>query len=123
MSADELVRTQLRELLLDGVALPPEVDTELMFETTFASEPDAGADLLPPDGLLDAPPESVGYDGFEDNGYLIEDWADTEIPEDRSDIDEPIAVDHVASGPDMSAEPGGDSPDGATDLGDQGSAW
>ena len=48
------IREELRELLFDS-APPPEIDREALFARTFASEPGAGADLLPPDGLFDLP--------------------------------------------------------------------
>ncbi|HVL83790.1 MAG TPA: hypothetical protein VM367_05785 [Pseudonocardia sp.] len=66
MNADETDRTQLREMLLDDVALPSATVREMMFERTFASPPGAGQELLPPDGLFDLSPDEVTDDDLWD---------------------------------------------------------
>lgn len=53
MIDDEAARERLRAMLLDGVAAPDPQVRETLFDATFAAEPGAGAELLPPDGLFD----------------------------------------------------------------------
>lgn len=140
MSGDEMLRTQLRELLLDDVHLPPAEARELMFERTFASDPDAGADLLPPDGLLDPPPDDLGdsLDGndFPDDGFPDGDVGEVGFDHGHSVDDGSVGADWshdghpehdpgdpAAAGHDVSAEPGGHGTEGVPDLGDAGSTW
>ena len=59
------IRDELRELLLDS-APPAEVDTAAMFERTFAVDGPDGAELLPPDGLFDLPPDDPADELFLD---------------------------------------------------------
>lgn len=71
MTDDMASRDALREMLLDGVA-PPEA-SEAMFERTFAATDDAGADLLPPDGLYDLDDDPLAEDDtapVDDTGFV-----------------------------------------------------
>ncbi len=68
MSADEVARRQLQERLLDDVELPSEAAREAMFERTFASPPDAGQDLLPPDGFFDPAADDLVHGVSEADG-------------------------------------------------------
>lgn len=80
MSDDLVSRDALREMLFDG-ELPPPPPPEEMFDRTFGSDGDAGADLLPPDTLYDEP----GHDPFDDDvpvDDIAPDPADHPEPED-----------------------------------------
>lgn len=68
MSGDDVARRLLQERLLDDVELPSDAVREAMFERTFASPPDAGQDLLTPEGFFDPVPDDPGADGFDGDG-------------------------------------------------------
>jgi hypothetical protein len=68
MTDEATERGELRELLFDGVAPPP--DTDAMFARTFAATGDDGAHLLPPDDLFDAEPDPADDLPFEDAALL-----------------------------------------------------
>lgn len=120
------IREELRELLFDS-APPPEIDREALFARTFASEPGAGADLLPPDGLFDLPADDpadealLDADTDADPGDLGGGPGDTGADPDTdagTDLDPDVAA--GADGPwgDPTAEDpadGGD-PAGAPDV-------
>jgi hypothetical protein len=86
------IRDELRELLFD-TAPPPAVDTEAMFEATFAADGPDGAELLPPDGLFDLP---------------ADDPADELLADDPA-FDDPALDPGLDETADDSADEGGDT--------------
>jgi hypothetical protein len=122
------IREELRELLFDS-APPPEIDREALFARTFASEPGAGADLLPPDGLFDLPGDDPadealldadgtptdaddpgGTDDLGDPGVEPDTDAGTDLDPDVAGADgpwgDPAAGGDPAGAPDVPFEPG-----------------
>lgn len=89
MNGDEATRAQLRELLFDGVPLPSDAAREAMLQRTFAAEPGAGAELLPPAGLFDPAPDGAtdpadgsAHDGdaaFHDGNPADGDFGDRDV--------------------------------------------
>ncbi len=84
-------RDELRELLFDGVA--PPVDTDAMFERTFAASGADGAHLLPPDDLFDGdddPADDLPLDDLApDDATLLDDGSEPDpgdtVPDDLAD--------------------------------------
>lgn len=91
-------REELRELLFDS-APPPEIDREALFARTFASEPGAGADLLPPDGLFDLPGDDPA-----DEALLDVDGT----PADADDLDSTDGLGGTGADPDADTDAGTD---------------
>lgn len=134
MNADEETRLELRKLLLDDVALPSEAVREAMFERTFASEPGAGQDLLPPEGLFDPEPDDptgsgagpAGEPRADDGGPPAEHDADRASP-DGGDAGTAGWPEPADPGADPAAvdqhTPGSDGQGAAPPSGDPSSAW
>lgn len=106
---DELAsRDALRELLFDDVAPPS--GSEAMFAATFAATGSEGADLLPPDDLLDDPALDDGTEDLPvDDPALDDPGADTgadtaEVHEDLQ-ADAEHHVDWSDPTPDHTADP------------------
>ena len=91
------IRDELRELLFD-TAPPPAVDTEAMFQATFAADGPDGADLLPPDGLFDLPADDPADELLADDPAFDDPALDDGLDEtgddtadDTAGLDEPGA--------------------------------
>ena len=96
------IRDELRELLFD-TAPPPAVDTEAMFEATFAAGGPDGAELLPPDGLFDLPADDPADE------LLVDDPAFDPTLDDDATHDAPTYGDPALDpGLDEAAGEGGD---------------
>ncbi len=78
MNADDPARTELAELLLDDVQMPPDAARDAMFERTFAAEPGAGVELLPSAAVFDPASDHAADPGPGTSDEEPED-ADSEI--------------------------------------------
>lgn len=107
MTEEATERGELRELLFDGVAPPP--DAEAMFDRTFAATGDDGAHLLPADGMFDEPA---------DDPIVVED-PPTDLYVDDPAIDDP-SNDGAAGDSTVEWANGDDTTHGADDTGDAG---
>lgn len=131
MNGDEAARTQLREMLLDDVPLPDEAVREAMFARTFAAEPGAGADLLPPDDLFDSDgfdPDVAADPGPSDAGGAVafEDDSAFENEPGIGDDGAPPADDwsDLVADPGAAATADHDAPaDAGIEPGDPSSGW